>query len=249
MSLFETRKPTAPPPPRNLFSPPPEKRERLVAMTAMAWTLAHELSHPLTCATRRIRACARQLERCAEGHQDLLGLIEDAAKETARAHEIIGRMNSFLVNGRVAARREGLLSMLDQARLSLRVEDCARLAIVTTIAPDAHHVFADRIQIEQAFANLLVNACQALAGRESGRVSISATRRGDDVVVQIRDNGRGLSEDAAAHLFEPFFTTREGGLGLGLAISRTIIEAHGGQLWAERPASGALFGLSLPAAG
>lgn len=249
MSIFETRRPVAPPPLRPALVPPPEKRARLVAMTAMAWTLAHELSQPLGAATNHIRACARHLQRRGAEYEDLLGMIEDAGRETARASEIIGRMHAFLVSGRVVARREGLRSILDNARRSLRSPDRTNIAIETMVDPDAHHVLADRVQIEQAFSNILLNGCEALAGRARAYLSIRASRAGDEVVVLIRDNGPGLSDHVAAHLFEPLFTTRADGMGLGLAIARTIVEAHGGRLWAERPAGGgAQFCLSLPAA-
>ncbi len=227
----------------------PDARVRLAAMTAMASTLAHELSQPLTAATNYIHACAGRLRDRGEGCEDLLAMIEQAAHQTVKAGEIIRRMRSFIVTGKITGRRENLGAMIDKARSGPVCPDGAEVEIVTAIEPDARFVFADRIQIEQVLAIILANACEALDGCPVRRIAIDAARLDEEVVVRIRDSGPGLSDDALARLFEPLFTTKAGGMGLGMPICKAIVEAHGGRLWAESPAGGgALFGVALPAA-
>lgn len=249
MHAFDTDRKDSAPPLRSCHLQSPEKRLRLVAMTSMAWTLVHELSQPLTSAMNYTRVGALDLRRRGEGFEDLLGLIEDAGKEVVRASEIIGRMRSFLVTGRVAARRENLRRMIVNATPAMASDDRLDVEIVTTIGSGASCVAADRVQIEQALSVILRNACEAVAGCAVRRISIDASRVGDEVVVLIQNSGPGLSRDEAERVFEPFFTTKPEGLGLGMPICRTIVEAHRGRVWVESPTSGrVVFGLSLPSA-
>ena len=115
--------------------------------------------------------------------------------------------------------------------------------------PNARFVIAERIQIEQVLSNILENACEAVSGRDIRRITILAVSLGGEILVQIRDSGPGLSDHALEHLFEPLFTTKESGVGLGMPICKAIVDAHGGNLWADRPAEGgAMLSLTLPAA-
>lgn len=225
----------------------PDARVRLAAMTTMASTLAHELSQPLAAATNYIHASARRLRKRGEGYEDVLAMIEHAADEALKAGEIIRRMRSFIVSGKIAGRRECLRAMAERAGAVLT--DGTGIELVHDIPEEARFVIAERIQIEQVLSNILKNAGEALDGCSRRRVAIGAARRGGEIVVEIVDSGPGLSEDTLARLFEPLFTTKEAGIGLGMPICKTIVEAHGGRLWAESPAGGgASFNLSLPAA-
>jgi two-component system sensor kinase FixL len=227
----------------------PDARLRLAAMTTMASTLAHEVNQPLAAATNYIHASARRLRQQGEGHDEVLAMIEHAGRETVKAGEIIRRMRSFITTGKIAGRRESLAAMIDRATSMLVCPDGGEVELTVAIAPGADLVIAERIQIEQVITNLLGNACEALDGRQHRRIAIAAARTGDEIVVRIEDNGPGLSDYALARLFEPLFTTKEDGIGLGMPICKTIVEAHGGRLWAETPAAGgACFCLSLPAA-
>jgi C4-dicarboxylate-specific signal transduction histidine kinase len=226
----------------------PDARVRFAATTAMASTLVHELSQPLTAAANYMHACASRLRSRGEGYEDLLAMIEHASRETMKAGEIIRRTRGFIVNGRIAGRRENLRTMIERASSALALPGGAEIEIVKTI-PLGHFVIADRIQIEQVFSNLLRNACEALEGRSEPRIAIGAVAVGEEIVVRIEDNGPGLSAEALERVFEPLFTTKAAGLGLGLAICKTIVEAHGGRIRAENgPAGGAAFSLSLPVA-
>lgn len=226
----------------------PDARVRLAAMTTMASTLAHEVSQPLTAATNYIHACAHALRQKGEACAELLPMVEHAARETVRAGEIIRRMRSFIVSGKVAGRRENLRMMIEKVASMLAFPDGAEVEIVKEV-PLTDFVIADRVQIEQVLANILKNACEAVEGCDVRRITISSAREADTLVLRIEDSGPGLSDYALARVFEPLFTTKEDGIGLGMPICKTIVEAHGGTLWAESPArGGAIFNLSLPAA-
>lgn len=225
----------------------PEAKIRLAATTTMASTLAHEVNQPLTAAANYMYACASRLRSRGEGSEDLLAMIEHASRETLKAGEIIRRMRSFIVTGKIVGRSENLRTMIERVT-SLALPGGADIEIVKGI-PLNHFVIADRIQIEQVFSNLLRNACEALDGRAQRRIAISAMQAGEDIVVRIEDNGPGLTADVLERVFEPYFTTKVKGLGLGMPICRTIVEAHGGRIWAETlKDGGAAFSVALPAA-
>ena len=225
----------------------PDARSRLVATTTMASTLAHEVNQPLSAAVNYMHACASRLRSRGEGYEDLLAMIEDASRETLKAGEIIRRMRSFIVTGKIAGRRENLRTMIERVT-ALALPAGADVEIVTSI-PLTHFVIADRIQIEQVFANLLHNACEALQGCAQRRIAIGAMQLGEDIVVRIEDSGRGLPVEGPERIFEPDFTTKAKGPGLGLPISKTIVEAHGGRIWADNIKSGgSAFNVALPAA-
>ena len=226
----------------------PEARVRLAAATTIASTLAHEVSQPLAAATNYIHACAMQLRRRGEGLEDVLAMMEHAGNETLKAGEIIRRMRSFIVSGRITGRRENLRTMIEKVTSALTCPDGTDVEIVKEV-PLTAFVLADRIQIEQVLSNLLTNACEALDGCAVRRIAISSSRQGEEIVVRIEDSGPGLAEEALALVFEPHFTTKEGGMGLGMPICKTIVDAHGGRIWAEsRAGRGAAFSFSLPAA-
>ena len=213
----------------------PEARLRLAAATSMASALAHEVNQPLTAAASSLSACARRLRALGEEHADVLAMLDHASQETLRAGDIIRRTRNFVVSGRVSAGRENLRTMVERAILMLgeRRDAVGR----TTNVPLDLFVTADRIPFEQAIANLLLEACAALAGRPDGWIELEARRDGDRVLLVVADNGPG------------FATPDPEEAGLGLAVAALIAEAHGGSLAAaERPEGGARFELSLPAA-
>ena len=226
----------------------PDARIRLAATTTMASTLAHEINQPLAAAANYLHACAGRLRSAGESQETLLTLIEHASREVLKAGEIIRRMRSFIVTGRVMGCRENLRTMVERVTAGLMLPGRDEIEIVTSI-PLSHFVIADRVQIEQVFSNLLRNAWEAFEGQKRRRIAIGALRHGTDIVVRIEDNGPGLSAEALERVFEPHFTTKPAGLGLGMPICKMIVEAHGGRMWAERPpGGGTAFGLWLPAA-
>lgn len=227
----------------------PDARLRLAAMTTMASTLAHEVNQPLTAATNYIHASARRLRQQGPEFEDVIAMIEEAGMQTVKAGDIIHRMRSFIVSGKITGRRESLHAILDKVGSTLVCPDGAEIQILKEIQPEASFVTVERVQIEQVFSNILENACKALTGCSFRRVRISAARHSDHVLVKIIDSGPGFSSHALSRLFDPLFTTSADGLGLGMPISKTIVDAHGGKLWAENlVGEGACFNLLLPAA-
>lgn len=226
------------------FADTPEARLRFAAATTMAATLAHEVNQPLTAAASSLSACARRLRSRGGEHADVLAMLDHATQETLKAGEIIRRTRNFVLSGRISLERENLRTMVERAILMLgeRRDSVG----ITTEVPLNLFVKADRLQVEQAVANLLLNACESLAGREDGWIELEAQHEGEQVVLTIADNGPGLTGLALAHLSTP---SDPGGQGLGLAVSSLIAATHGGSLSAEnQPEGGARFALALPAA-
>jgi C4-dicarboxylate-specific signal transduction histidine kinase len=119
----------------------------------------------------------------------------------------------------------------------------------TDLAPDLPSVFGDHVQLQQVLINLLVNGIEAMRSitHRPRRLQIKSAKVHDEVLVQVQDSGTGLTPEQAKHIFEPFFTTKPEGIGMGLSISRSIIESHGGRLWVEFAPTGALLQFTLPA--
>ena len=225
-----------------------EHGARLALLGEMAASLAHEINQPLAAIANYASGCERRL---AAG-TDLEGVASGVrliAAQAERAGVIVRRMRAFV---RKRAPEPQRLDINDAVRSTLALFQAVahdqHLSIVGSLAADLPSIVADRVQLEQVMLNLVQNAADAMRGQAERRLSVSTLRAGTGIEVQVADNGRGLSEDVQQHLFEPFFTTRTDGLGLGLSLSRSIIEAHGGRLWAERGSvGGAVFRFTLPA--
>ena len=230
------------------FPDTPDGRVRLAALATMASTLAHEVNQPLSVATNYINASASLLRKRGESCADVLAMIEEASHETLKAGEIVRRMRNFIVSGKICGRREDIGKMIERAVETLARADGSDVEIEYAFGPNARFVIAERIQIEQVLSNILRNACEAVSGSDIRRITILALRVGGEILVQIRDSGPGLTDQALEHLFEPLFTTKEGGVGLGMPICKAIVDAHGGRLWADKQAEGgAMLSLTLPA--
>lgn len=214
---------------------------RLSAMGTMASTLAHELNQPLTAIANYLEAGRDMID---DGDAEMLPTVREAidlaATEALRAGAIVRRLRSFVARGDVDKRVEGLAPL---------VEDASRLALIGArergvrafyaLDPAARTILADRVQIQQVIVNLVRNAIEALSDSPARDVTITTEVLPDDMVrIAVKDTGPGISPDVAAHLFEAFATTKDSGMGLGLSICRTIVEAHGGRIWAETSATG-----------
>lgn len=222
---------------------------RISAMGQIAAALAHELNQPLGAATNFLGAARLALK--ADHPDRALARIEQAGEQTVRAGAILGRLRDF-ITGRETERRVVSAAQLleDAVALSLVGTSDPKLQIRFDFAPDKRQILVDRVQIQQVVFNLMRNALEATEGK-TPREIVVATRASSDseLVVSVADSGPGLPEDPEA-VFQPFATTKADGMGIGLSICRTIIEAHGGRLWAEpRPGGGAVFRFTLPIAG
>lgn len=226
---------------------------RLSAMGTMASTLAHDLAQPLTAVTNFSRGLRQRLAGTdAMRDEKLREALDGTERGASLAAEIVARMSRQLSRGEVE-RRLASLSELIRETCSIALSDGERHGISCSIAvaPEADRVRIDTVQVQQLMLNLVRNAADALMEVPAGRrrLVISARRLdAEQVEVRVADSGGGISEDVADRLFEPFLTTKEDGTGIGLSICRTVVEAHGGHIRAERAEEGgAAFVFTLKA--
>ncbi|WOH69664.1 sensor protein FixL [Bradyrhizobium sp. BWA-3-5] len=225
---------------------------RLSAMGEMASALAHELNQPLSAISNYMKGSRRLLAGSTDANAAKIGAALDRAAEQAiRAGDIIRRLRDFVARDASEQRVESLSKMIEEAgALGLTGAREQGVFLRFNLDPSCDLVLADRVQIQQVLVNLFRNALEAMASSTHRELIASNTRAADDMIeVSVSDTGSGFAGDALAHLFQPFFTTKETGMGVGLSISRTIIETHGGRMWAETNRSGgATFHFTLPAA-
>jgi two-component system sensor kinase FixL len=228
---------------------------RYTALGEMASTLAHEINQPLTAISNYLRGSQRLLDGVAsEAAPRLREALGKAADQALRAGHIIRRLREFVARGESDRRVENLARLIEDAStLALVGAREAGISVFFRLDPRADVVLADRIQIQQVLVNLIRNAMEIMIeSPNERRLEIATTAYGDTadlVEVSVSDTGTGLAPEVAAHLFQPFVTTKRKGMGLGLSICRTIVEAHGGKIWAEeRPSGGTIFRFTLRSA-
>ncbi|MGI6245137.1 MAG: sensor histidine kinase [Pseudochelatococcus sp.] len=222
---------------------------RLTAMGEMASTLAHELNQPLTAIANYLRGVRRLLaDEDAPRTARMRDALEKASDQALRAGQIIRRLREFVARGESERRVENLTKVIEEASALALVGAREYGARVTyDLDPQAAWVLADKVQIQQVLVNLLRNALEAVQDSETREIRVTTTPAGDGMVeVSVIDTGPGLAPDVARRLFQPFVTTKRNGMGVGLSISRTIVEAHGGQIGAEAaPGGGTIFRFTL----
>ena len=226
---------------------------RFTALGEMASTLAHEINQPLTAISNYLRGSRRLLERMeGENVEMLRDAVSKAADQALRAGQIIRRLREFVARGESERRIESLPKLIEDAStLALVGAREHGIAVTFRLDPAADLVLADRIQIQQVLVNLMRNAIDVMSeGGAVRRLDIAtATGPEDQVEVTVADTGSGLAPEVARQLFQPFVTTKRKGMGLGLSICRTIVEAHGGKIWVNSPPEGGtIFHFTLRAA-
>jgi signal transduction histidine kinase len=225
---------------------------RLNTAGQLAAALAHELNQPITAATNSVNTIRRLLGRNGHSINGKLGeAMSDATEQTLRAGHIIRRLRDFVARGETEKRIENVAAMIEDAgALALTGAKPLGVRVRFHFDPLAPRAFVDRIQIQQVLINLMHNALEALAG--SDRRSLEVRTRlldGETVEIAVADSGPGLTGSVADRLFEPFVSTKRNGMGLGLTICRSIVEAHGGQLRAgPGPDGGTTFRFTVAAA-
>lgn len=226
---------------------------RLSSMGEMASAIAHEVNQPLTAVVNYCNAGIRLLGSGRASTDDLVASMEQAAAQAERASQIIRHLRSFVRKDEAALAPVALNHLVHEVVRLVRPE--ARQSgvdIATELADGLPPVLADGIQIQQVLVNLTRNAVEAIAAAGSERREVRVrTRRGADgtIEVSVEDTGPGFDDEMAAKIFQPFVTTKADGMGIGLSISRSIVEAHGGRVWATgTPGAGARFHVALPAA-
>ena len=230
---------------------------RVATMGEMAAAIAHELSQPITAIITTCYACLAELAPAQDAVANVIDAIEDACREAERAGAILRSISAFVQ--RVPTER----SAADVNALIQAVMDLARstpgarhVSFELDLAHDLPAVTVNPVEIEQVILNLLRNSIDALSGSDAESPSISGqprvticTRqiRSDAIEVSVRDTGAGFSPETMTRAFAPFYSTKSGGMGMGLAICRTIIDSHGGSIWAEvAPDGGARVAFTLP---
>jgi two-component system, LuxR family, sensor kinase FixL len=224
--------------------------QRLNALGVMSSSFAHELNQPLTAAMNFIRA-AQHIRADGGNAARSAGYLDQAVDEIKMCGSIIRSLREFIAKRKDGRSEEDLnATLLDGLKLSLLSWTEGERSLTKELAADLPPVRIDKVQIQQVVLNLVRNASESVQKAGGGTIQLATRRRGDAIEVSIADTGEGISPEIADRLFKPFATTKKSGMGVGLSICRSIIEAHGGKIWAgPNTPRGAVFRFSLPAAG
>jgi PAS domain S-box-containing protein len=224
---------------------------RLSAAGEMTGAMAHELNQPLAAAANCVNAARRLL---ASGERDKIDAVsevmDEAAEGVLRAGQIIRRLRDFVSCGETEHRVESVITMIeDSSALALSGAGASGFQPRFRFDPNVPRVFADRILIQQVLVNLMRNALEAMATSSRRELEVTTASLNDETVeIAVADSGPGLAKNVIDHLFEPFVSTKPNGMGLGLSICRSIVEADGGRLRSEQnPGGGTIFRFTLAA--
>jgi two-component system sensor kinase FixL len=225
---------------------------RLTAMGEMASALAHELNQPLSAIASYVKGSARLLDAETVERERLRDALTKAGDQALRAGDIIKRLREFVAKGETDREMENLGKVVEEASLLALVGAKEHgVKVGFDFDPKTPPVMIDKVQIQQVVLNLIRNAIDAMEVSSKRTLRVSVRPEGASLaVVAVADTGPGVSPEFASQLFQPFMTTKATGMGVGLSISRSIIEAHGGRIWVEdNPGGGALFRFTVPTAG
>ena len=224
---------------------------RVATLSALSGSLAHELSQPLASILSNAQAGQRFMSQDAPDLVELRAIFADIVSADRRAGEIIERLRTMLRRGEVALQPVSVNESLEELLRLTRSDLIARGVSVSNLTTgDLPPAMTDRVQLQQVLLNLIVNACDAMASNppEDRNLTLTTFIAQNEMRIGVLDCGVGLPDDVET-LFQPFHTTKDGGLGMGLSICRTLVTSHGGRLWAERRAErGAAFYVALPLA-
>lgn len=224
---------------------------RVSAMDEMGAALAHELNQPLTAVNLYLQVARKAGEKAgAPFPRDVQDILDKALKEAARAAAIIQRMRQFVEKRDPERRFIDIAPLVDDAVELTLLGQRHSIRVVRDYAMDSGHAVVDPVQIQQVVVNLMRNAMEALRDCDSPKITVRTRNEGADLILIIADNGPGIPESVVPSLFKAFSTTKRTGMGLGLAISKTIAQNHGGDLTVEPGGggTGAAFFLRLPRA-
>jgi C4-dicarboxylate-specific signal transduction histidine kinase len=227
---------------------------RITTIGELAASIAHEVNQPLAAVVANADACVAWLARDNPDLVEARAAAERTTQGATRASEVIGRIRS-LINKTAPERARVQINEIIREVVALAERQASKneVSVETQLAPDLSTIFGDRIQLQQVILNLMLNGIEAMTGisdRPRRLIIRSQMQDADRVRVSVEDSGIGVKAEIMGRLFEPFFTTRSQGIGMGLPISRSIVEAHGGRLWAESTVSqGSVFQFTLPHGG
>jgi signal transduction histidine kinase len=222
---------------------------RLTMMGELTALFAHEIEQPLAEIVTNGDLCLRQLASAAPDLQEVRLALVEIVNDGNRANAIISRIRALFMKGASNQVDLNIHQLVREVVTSVRREiDQNTISLRSEIATDLPTVFGDRVQLQQVLTNVVMNSIEAM--REitdrPREILINATEAPERVCIQVHDSGPGLDPDTADRIFEPFFTTKPEGVGLGLSISRFIVESHGGRMWATPSSPGAFFEFTLP---
>lgn len=226
--------------------------DRLIAMGGMATALAHEINQPLAATSAYLTAAQRLMRQPPRERPTLVeDTLAKAADQVVRAGKIIRQMREFVARNEPDKTVLSLHELIAAAcELTLASATQADVRVLLELRAEDDHVLADNVQLKQVIVNLKRNAIEAMHSAERRELVISTLLTSQGMIrTDIADTGLGLPEELRTHLFEPFRTTKANGLGVGLSLSRSIVEAHYGEIWAEpNPTGGTIFSFTLPLA-
>jgi C4-dicarboxylate-specific signal transduction histidine kinase len=229
-----------------------ERINRVTTMGELAASLAHEVSQPISGTMTNANVCLRSLGSDPPDLDLVRTTVTRIARDAQRAAEIIKRIRSQFQKGAPNQETLGVSEMIQETVALLRGEAVRyNISVRTELAADLPPIVGDRVQLQQVAMNLIVNSIEAMKDVDGTREMVIKSQRAENqqILVSVTDTGIGLPPQLAERIFDPFFTTKPHGTGMGLRISRSIIESHGGRLWAAGSAGrGATFHLNLPAA-
>jgi len=226
------------------------RASRITTVGTLTASIAHEVNSPLAAVLSHAEAARRWLDRPEPNLGEARSAMASAVRDGLRARDVVSRIRRFLGN---APRRSEAVDLAATARDAILLIERELRAAGISVHLDAEAglpaVLADPVQIGQVLVNLMLNGAQAMAPVQGPRdLTVRIRGAGGEVVTEVEDHGPGLDPAQLPRLFEPFYSTRAGGMGMGLAICRTCVEAHGGRLWAtSEPGAGATFRFALPA--
>jgi C4-dicarboxylate-specific signal transduction histidine kinase len=226
------------------------RASRVTTMGALTATIAHEVNSPLAAIISHAEASLRWLGRPEPDLNEARSALEHVVSDATRARDVVVRTRRYLSNGSEGSTTHDLGRLaLDAVELVERELRELQVSLHFDADEALPLIRGDPVQLQQVLVNLLLNGAQAMQGRPSPRdLFVTVRGEGEFVRVDVRDTGAGLPPGSAARIFEPFYSTRQGGIGMGLAICRTVVEAHGGKIWTTEAPNGASFHFTVPTA-
>jgi len=223
---------------------------RILAMGELVAAIAHEVNQPLAAIVINANFCLRQLANGAPNSDQLREAISEIANDGTRASAVISRIRALLQKGAHEQVELDINQIIEEVIILLRAELTRnRVSLRTDLGADLPRLSGDRVQLQQVMINLVMNGIEAMPSlvHRPRELLIKSATDHNEVLIQVQDSGEGFDPQQTEHIFQPFFTTKAEGIGMGLSISRSIIESHGGRLWAESGLEGTLFQFTLPA--
>jgi signal transduction histidine kinase len=222
---------------------------RIAILSELTASIAHEINQPLAAVVTNGHFCLRRLSDGPQNIEELREAIGEIVNDGTRVSTIISRIRALLKKTPLQMERLGMNEVIREV-LALTRNELFRGGVTAQIelAADVPAVLGDRVQLQQVMLNLIMNGIDAMSmiTDRPRKLLIKSAKNPDSVSIQVQDSGTGFNLEQADRVFEPFFTTKPEGIGMGLSISRSIIESHGGRLWAESGSKGALFRFTLP---